>query len=163
MKPRFAILFAVPVVAAGALIAGCGSTSNDIAASPPAKTTATTMAAEASGAVAAQNGKVTVTTTEYAFAPTAITAKAGKLKLTLSNKGQAVHEMVVLKTGQAASAMKVGSSARVSESASVGEVSETAAGATKSTTLDLKPGKYVYVCNIPGHYSDGMYGTLTVK
>jgi uncharacterized cupredoxin-like copper-binding protein len=161
MKPRLAVLVAVPVVAAGALIAGCGSNSS-IAASPPAKTT-TTMAATTSGTVAAKDGKVTVTTTDFAFMPTAITAAPGKLKLTLSNQGKVEHEMVVLKTDQAADALKVGSGARVSEYASVGEVSETAPGATKSATLDLKAGKYVYVCNIPGHYGDGMYGTLTVK
>ena len=92
----------------------------------------------------------------------AITAQAGKLKLTLDNKGKIPHEIVVLKSSAAANALKV-TGGRVSEKTSVGEVSETAAGATRSATLDLKPGTYVYVCNIPGHYGDGMRGTLTVK
>ena len=102
-----------------------------------------------------------MTTTEFAFAPATLTAKAGKLKLTLVNRGRTVHELVVLKTAQAAGALKV-SGGRVSEAHAVGEVSETAAGATRSATLNLAPGRYVFVCNIPGHYEDGMRGTLTV-
>jgi uncharacterized cupredoxin-like copper-binding protein len=157
MKPRF-LLLAAPVVVAGALIAGYSAT-NDTVASPPA---ATASSAKTGGAVAATDGQVTVTTTEFAFSPMEITTKPGKLKLTLVNDGKVEHEIVVLKTNQAAGAMKV-SGGRVSESTSVGEVSETAAGATKSTTLDLKAGKYVIVCNISGHYQAGMRGTLTVQ
>jgi uncharacterized cupredoxin-like copper-binding protein len=144
----------VAAAAAVPLLAGCGSSSN--ASSP--KTTS----AAPKTAVAASSGKLTVTTTEYAFSPMAVTAKAGKLKVTLDNKGKIPHELVVLKTGGAAGSLPV-TSGRVSEATSVGEVSETKAGATKSSTLNLKPGSYVFVCNIPGHYADGMRGTLTVQ
>jgi uncharacterized cupredoxin-like copper-binding protein len=157
-------LLAVPAAIA-VLVAGCGSDDNSDSSgssyNAPAATT-TTPASASTSTVDASGGKVTVDSTEFAFAPKAITAKAGKLALTLDNKGKTQHELVVLKTSAAADALKV-SGGRVSESDSVGEVSKTAAGASKSKTLDLKPGKYVYICNIPGHYGDGMYGTLTVK
>ena len=42
-------------------------------------------------------------------------------------------------------------------------MSETPGGQSKSESIDLKPGKYVFVCNIPGHYKDGMAGQLTVR
>ena len=32
-----------------------------------------------------------------------------------------------------------------------------------TTTVDLKPGKYAVICNLPGHYAQGMYGSLTVS
>ena len=99
---------------------------------------------------------------EFKFAPAAITAKAGKVKVALDNKGDTEHEFVLLKTNQAAGALSV-KGGRVSEAASVGEISETKAGQTATHTFHLKPGKYVYVCNIPGHYQQGMHGTLTVK
>jgi uncharacterized cupredoxin-like copper-binding protein len=51
----------------------------------------------------------------------------------------------------------------VSEKTSVGEVSETKAGASKTAAIELKPGQYVFVCNIPGHYKGGMFGRLTVQ
>jgi uncharacterized cupredoxin-like copper-binding protein len=143
----------VAPVAAAIAVAGCGSSGSDTA-----KATATPPAAKA----AASNGTLKVTSTEFAFQPMTATAKAGKLTLTLVNDGKVPHELVLLKTGQDAGSLRV-KSGRVSEDASVGEVSETAAGATKSTTLTLARGAYVFVCNIPGHYADGMRGTLTVQ
>ncbi|MCB0866788.1 MAG: hypothetical protein KDB58_13825 [Solirubrobacterales bacterium] len=44
-----------------------------------------------------------------------------------------------------------------------GEVSETPPGESGKVALNLKRGKYVMFCNVPGHYSQGMYGKLTVK
>jgi len=30
-------------------------------------------------------------------------------------------------------------------------------------SVTLKPGKYVFYCNVPGHRQGGMQGTLTVS
>jgi uncharacterized cupredoxin-like copper-binding protein len=114
-------------------------------------------------ALDASSGKATVTATDLKFSAASIEAPAGKVQLTLRNAGKVEHELVVLKTNADPASLKVNGGGRVSEAASVGEISETAAGATKSTTFDLKPGRYVYVCNIPGHYAGGMHGTLVVK
>lgn len=105
-----------------------------------------------------------VTTNEYTFSPATLTANAGKVRVTLKNTGKIQHEFVVLKTAQPPGTLKVSSgNSRVSEATSVGEISETDPGATKTATLNLKPGKYVFVCNIPGHYKLGMRGTLTIR
>jgi uncharacterized cupredoxin-like copper-binding protein len=34
--------------------------------------------------------------------------------------------------------------------------------AEKTITLDLKPGVYLLICNVPGHYAAGMWTPLTV-
>jgi uncharacterized cupredoxin-like copper-binding protein len=44
-----------------------------------------------------------------------------------------------------------------------GEVPDVEAGETKSGKFHLTPGKYAMFCNLPGHYAQGMYGTLTVS
>ena len=36
-------------------------------------------------------------------------------------------------------------------------------GGTSSFTVTLRPGKYTYYCQVPGHEQAGMKGTLTVK
>jgi uncharacterized cupredoxin-like copper-binding protein len=33
----------------------------------------------------------------------------------------------------------------------------------KNLTVDLKPGTYVFVCNIPGHAHQGMVARFTVQ
>ena len=147
---------ALAIAAAAAPLAACGSDDD----SDDSASTTTQPSAVTSRAVA--GGKVTVDASEYAFAPEALSAKPGKLEITLDNKGKIPHELVVLKTDEAPDALKV-TSGRVSEDGSVGEVEEIDGGASKSATVDVEAGKYVYVCNIPGHYGDGMRGQLTVK
>lgn len=93
------------------------------------------------------------------------TVTAGSVTFSVTNTGKVAHEMVVLKTdlpeGQIpADATKPG---KVSEDASVGETGDMDAGTTKEVTLDLAAGKYVLICNEPGHYASGMHTTFTVK
>jgi uncharacterized cupredoxin-like copper-binding protein len=71
--------------------------------------------------------------------------------------------MVVLKTDEAIDALKIDAATnRVSEDTTVGEVGETDIGKTGSVTIDLKPGKYILVCNIEKHYGQGMRVAFTV-
>lgn len=137
------------LLATAIALASCGS--------DDAKPAAATPAAGGAGARHA----LTVDASEFHFAPATLKARSGKVTISMRNDGKTAHELVVLKTDAAPGALDV-SGGRVSEKDSVGEISETKAGATASTTLDLKPGSYVYVCNIPGHYADGMRGRLTV-
>ena len=46
---------------------------------------------------------------------------------------------------------------------SVGAIEETKGGASASHEFDLKPGHYVFICNVPGHYAAGMNGEIDVK
>jgi len=43
------------------------------------------------------------------------------------------------------------------------EQSELGPGKSASATFDLSPGKYVLICNLRGHYKDGMYTALEVN
>jgi uncharacterized cupredoxin-like copper-binding protein len=53
---------------------------------------------------------------------------------------------------------------RVDEDAAghLGEVSELDPGAKGALTIDLKPGRYILFCNIPGHYVMGMWTLIDV-
>lgn len=147
------LLSVVLATAAASGLVACGSSDHKSGD----KTPATPVTATPAGA----NALLPVTATEYSFDPPTVKEKAGKLTVTMKNAGKYVHEFVLLKTNAAANSLKV-TNGSVSEAASVGEISETKPGTTASHTFDLKPGSYVYVCNIPGHYGDGMRGTITV-
>lgn len=97
----------------------------------------------------------------------------GKVSFDVRNAGTLTHELVVLPLpdGQAAGTRAVGADGTVDESGSAGEASANCAegagegilpGSSSWATLELKPGRYELICNLPGHYSAGMYTVLTV-
>jgi len=43
-----------------------------------------------------------------------------------------------------------------------GEVSELEPGKWGSLTVTLEPGKYLLICNVPGHYGAGMWTEFAV-
>src|SRR6266498_1118590 len=100
---------------------------------------------------------------KYYLTATPGSGTAGKATITFKNVGTKVHEVVVQKTDTPADKLEVGANHEVSEDASVGEDSETDPGKTKSTTINLPPGNYVFVCNIERHYEKGMYLAFTVS
>jgi plastocyanin len=142
-------------------LAGCGgssSSSSSSAASPasPSSTTASTPAATTpSTAAPAAPGSSTSAQTlslaanpegQLAYEPTSLTAKAGKVSIDFTNMSPVGHNV----TFASSSGAVVGST-------------PTFQGASKTLTLNLKPGTYKFYCTVPGHRQAGMEGTLVVK
>jgi uncharacterized cupredoxin-like copper-binding protein len=98
---------------------------------------------------------------EFAVDTTASTAAAGRVTFNVRNTGNVTHEFVVLKTAKPAGALLQG--ARADESGNVGETGDLKAGASKKLTLNLKPGHYALICNLPGHYKAGQHTDFTVR
>ena len=44
----------------------------------------------------------------------------------------------------------------------VDEVEDVTAGSTTELSVDLEPGSYAIICNLPEHYEEGMFTTLVV-
>jgi plastocyanin len=80
--------------------------------------------------------------TSYKFTPSKITAPAGVLEFTLTSND--IQHSFRIKGVD-------------------GFMIEAAAGKTESKKVELPSGKYTFYCDIPGHESSGMEGTLTVK
>ncbi len=143
-------------------LAGCGSSTKASSSGTSSADGGVTVAADAGGGapVAITASDQSDTAQSFAIAP--VTVKTGKVTFTFKNTGTRQHEMIMLKTDEAFDALKVGADNKVSEAASVGEISETDAGKTVTKTLDLAAGKYVIVCNIEKHYTQGMRAAFTV-
>lgn len=103
--------------------------------------------------------------TEWEIKLDSSTGKAGSLTFNVSNKGEKEHEFVVVKTDLKADKLPVTGDDEVDESAfePVDEIEDIKAGATPSLTVDLKPGHYVLLCNLTGHYAKGMHADFDVK
>ena len=100
--------------------------------------------------------------------------QSGPVSLIAVNAGSINHELVVLPlpNAQVVGTRQTDGEDRVDEATSVGEASKTcgqgagdgiAPGTKGWITLDLKPGRYELVCNLPGHYRAGMYTQLTIQ
>ena len=97
------------------------------------------------------------------------TAPSGKVSFYVTNSDHMTHEFVVLKTDTPAGSIPIGSfegeSNRIDEDTAgenVGETGDMKAGETKTLAIDLAPGHYAVVCNLPGHYRAGMHQDFQV-
>lgn len=102
------------------------------------------------------------------------TIASGKVNIVVTNMGMRTHELVVLPLAdrQSAGTRVVGADGKINETGSLGEVSNNCAsgsgegilsGSRGWTTLNLAPGRYEFVCNLPNHYSAGMYQEVLVS
>ena len=152
---RLAVGFVLLVVALG--VAGCGSDSKDNETEKSGS--GVTVAQGTKGTpVAVEVGEKTGDELYMTVSPESVAA--GPVTFTVSNVGKKKHEMVALKTDTPFDQLDV-TNHEVSEDTRAGEA-EVEAGATKSVTLDLEPGKYVLVCNLEKHYENGMRAAFTV-
>lgn len=95
------------------------------------------------------------------------TVKAGEVTFEVTNNSkETIHEMLVSPVRDMHTPLPfVADENRVDEDAAghLGEVSELEPGKSGALRLDLKAGKYILFCNIPGHYMNGMWTILTVE
>lgn len=89
---------------------------------------------------------------------------AGTVTFEVENTGAMPHELVVLKTDTPANELPLAEGGVAKEDGRVGGVDPMSPGADPMyLTLDLKPGNYVLLCNVPGHYGMGQYVAFTVE
>ncbi len=120
----------------------------------------------AAPALAAAPAKpVTITMGKGAIFQTSVAPKApkaGKFAFTLRNMGALRHEAVILRTNVRYDRLPVKNN-RAVETGRKGAIRNVAAGRTGRLTISLPAGKYVIICNLPGHYLGGMRTPFTVR
>jgi plastocyanin len=79
------------------------------------------------------------------FDTTTLTAHAGTVTITMANAAPLGHNLTI------------------AQGTTVLGATPTFTGGTRTLTLNLKPGRYVFYCSVPGHRQAGMEGTLTVQ
>lgn len=113
------------------------------------------------------SNNISGTVKEWAVAIDASEAKAGDVTFTMKNEGTVPHEFIIVKTDFAPGKIPLGADNRFNEDGEgvfvPGEISEWQPGTTGTVTLKLEPGNYQLLCNIAGHYANGMHTQLTVS
>lgn len=120
--------------------------------------------AGATPAAAASATHVSVTLKEMAVVLGTATVPAGPVVLDITNAGTAVHELVVLRTDLAEGSLpaRASNASKVEEIGDVAEAEDIDPGKTATLSLTLSPGRYMLICNEPGHHAAGMHATLVV-
>jgi plastocyanin len=80
------------------------------------------------------------------YSPNGLTAKPGNVDVTYTNPSPVPHSIAVA----------------TANGNVLGEVQPFTSGKQSVDLTDLKPGKYVFYCTVPGHREAGMQGNLTV-
>jgi uncharacterized cupredoxin-like copper-binding protein len=107
-----------------------------------------------------RSSSVNVTLSEMVIALSQKQVPAGKVTFIAKNVGGTEHEFVVLR--KASSGNLQVAAFKAAESGKIGEIDGVMPGRTRRTTLTLQPGRYLLICNVPGHYQLGMRAELVV-
>jgi hypothetical protein len=136
------------------------SATTDPTSPPPASPIASATPPSASPASGA-----TVSLTEWKVTVVG-TIKSGKTDLTITNAGVAPHELLVFKSDLKPSAYPTDAAGDIKEEGAgvklVSDGDNIDPAGTQARSIDLAPGKYLFVCNIPGHFKQGMFTVVTV-
>lgn len=108
---------------------------------------------------------INVTEKDFAITAAASTSSGGNITFSVTNQGPATHEFVVVRSDLPSGQLPIGSDGlSVNEDVltTVGEIDQVDYGSTETVHVSLPPGRYVFFCNLEGHYLGGMHGALVV-
>lgn len=144
-------LMAVAALVVSTGLAGCGSDPTQYGAVP----------ADIS------SNKITGNVHEWGIDLSAGKATAGEVIFAITNFGTISHEFIVVKTDFPLGDIPVGSNNRLDEAGAgvkaIDEISEFEVDTSHVLKVKLAAGSYQLICNIAGHYKNGMHASLVVS
>jgi plastocyanin len=141
------VLAVVVPLAAGVLVAGCGSSDNSSssATKPAPKPKAATSSSSSAASGGGSDLKLSADPSgALKFDKSKLAAKSGAVTITMNNPSSVPHAIAVEGNGVDKDGQTVTS------------------GGTSTVSVNLKPGKYEFYCPVDSHKQQGMEGTLTV-
>lgn len=92
-------------------------------------------------------------------------AEAGPITFNVANAGEIIHEFKVVRSDLPADSLPLIEEEFIVDESQVDVVGYTdimQPGETQTLTLDMPPGNYVFICNVPSHYQAGSYMSFQV-
>ena len=121
----------------------------------------------AAGSCGGDDGGIGATEADYSITLDESSASAGEVTFDVTNEAEQPHEFVVFKTDLAEDQLPTDDEGNVDEEGDgvelVDELEDIAPGDEPSLTVDLDAANYVIICNLPGHYKQGMHASFTVS
>jgi uncharacterized cupredoxin-like copper-binding protein len=139
------------VLAAGLTLASCGADPTNFGTLPTDLT----------------SNKITGNVHEWGIDVSAHKATAGDVTFAIANFGSIPHEFIVVKTDYELGEIPVGANNRFDEEGdgvkAIDEIKEFPVNTSEVLTVNLEPGTYQLLCNIEGHYQNGMFTAFIVE
>jgi uncharacterized cupredoxin-like copper-binding protein len=136
---------------------GCAEDPDD---APSAETSASTVPNRVAN-------KITGSVGEWFVRVDAQRAEAGEVVFAIANFGVMYHEFLVARTDYEPGEIPLGENNRFDEEDKgievVDEIAEWPANEAKVLKVELEAGTYELLCNIAGHYANGMHTTFIVE
>jgi uncharacterized cupredoxin-like copper-binding protein len=113
------------------------------------------------------SNKITGNVHEWGIDVSAQKATVGEVTFAIANFGTVAHEFIVVKTDFDAGKIPIGTNNRFDEEGegveAIDEIKEFPVNTSEVLTVNLEAGDYQLLCNIAGHYSNGMYTAFIVE
>ena len=108
-------------------------------------------------------GDVEVSLRDDAVTLSPATADAGSVTFATTNDGSLTHEIEVFSGGVDPSTLSIENNVASTDGLElIDEIEDITPGSSADLTIDLDAGTYVVMCNLPGHFAEGMYASLEV-
>ena len=112
-------------------------------------------------------GGVGVTLADFTITADPDSAPAGEVSFDVSNDAEQTHEFVVFQTDLPEDQLPTDEDGNVDETGEgvtlVDEIEDIEGGSSESLTVNLDAGSYVLICNLPGHYQQGMHTSFSAS
>jgi uncharacterized cupredoxin-like copper-binding protein len=109
---------------------------------------------------------INVTERDFTIKASPARVAAGQVVFQARNRGPDAHELIIIR-GRAAGLQLRSDGMTVSEEALepkiVGTLEPGAPGSVRELHVRLKPGRYVLICNMSGHFMGGMHTVVVVR
>lgn len=130
-----------------------------------ASTTGGTTTAEETTGGGGGAAAIEVSEKEYSISPSPASVKAGTVTFTAKNDGSLAHDLWIVETDKPAGDLPIKNSMVDTSAAGLKVIGKTPTyepGSSETLKVKLKPGNYVLICNVSGHYQAGMHQEFTV-
>jgi uncharacterized cupredoxin-like copper-binding protein len=108
-------------------------------------------------------GDVAVSLRDDAVELAPASADAGSVTFSATNDGTVTHEIEVFRGDVDPATLPVEDNVASTEGLElVDEIEDITPGSTANLTIELEPGTYVVMCNLPEHFGKGMHAVMTV-
>ena len=167
---RIAIYCLVMAVAAAACGSSGSATSSSPSDTPPAASQPTAVSTGSPSESAATvslspAGTEAIGLSEWKVV-VASSIKSGTTDFTIVNNGADPHELLIFKSDLAPAAYPTDAAGDIQEEGPgvtlVSDGENIDPGGSQARSVDLAPGTYLFLCNIPGHFKQGMFAVVTV-